>query len=422
LVLMTAAMVVPAATSWDVRIGFPPVFAHWMPRVGPGSAPAVMVAVLGLAYADRISMRLSWLHLIVVTWLTSLAWLASLALVDGRAGLSSHIDTDDLLQVARHTASVSALLHGFVTRIPLGPDGWPTHVAGHPPGALLFFVVLVRLGLGGSLAVGLVVTLLASTIPIAVLTTVRVLGAEHSARLAAPFLVLAPAAIWEAVSGDAVYAAVAAWGLLALAMATRSHLVPWSLASGLLLGSCVMMSYGLPLLGLLAMAILVAARSYRPILPTAAAALAVVAAFWVAGFSLWDAYPAIHQRYWAGVASVRPASYWLWGDLAALGFSAGPALGAAVGCWLSQVRRYAGSWHSVSQRRVVGLLGGGAIAAVVAADLSLMSKAEVERIWLPFVPWLLLMCALLPSRWRRPALAVQLVSALVVQQFFVTGW
>ena len=38
---------------------------------------------------------------------------------------------------------------------------------------------------------------------------------------------------------------------------------------------------------------------------------------------------------------------------------------------------------------------------VVVADLSLMSRAEVERIWLPFVPWLLVGCALLPDRWRR---------------------
>ena len=45
-----------------------------------------------------------------------------------------------------------------------------------------------------------------------------------------------------------------------------------------------------------------------------------------------------------------------------------------------------------------------------------MSKGEVERIWLPFVPWLLLSTArCCPRRWRRPALAVQVVFALVVQ-------
>ncbi|MGA8978988.1 MAG: hypothetical protein WB473_07690, partial [Pedococcus sp.] len=60
--------------------------------------------------------------------------------------------------------------------------------------------------------------------------------------------------------------------------------------------------------------------------------------------------------------------------------------------------------------------------AVLVADLSLMSKAEVERIWLPFVPWLLLSTAVLPPRWRRPALGLQAGLALVVQTLLVTPW
>ena len=60
--------------------------------------------------------------------------------------------------------------------------------------------------------------------------------------------------------------------------------------------------------------------------------------------------------------------------------------------------------------------------AIAAADASGMSKAEVERIWLPFMPWLLVSCALLPDRWRRPGLAVQLVAALLVQQLLFTSW
>jgi hypothetical protein len=59
---------------------------------------------------------------------------------------------------------------------------------------------------------------------------------------------------------------------------------------------------------------------------------------------------------------------------------------------------------------------------VVAADLSLMSKAEVERIWLPFVPWLTLGIALLPRHWHRGALAVQVVAALLVQHLLYTSW
>jgi len=59
---------------------------------------------------------------------------------------------------------------------------------------------------------------------------------------------------------------------------------------------------------------------------------------------------------------------------------------------------------------------------VLVADVSLMSKAEVERIWLPFVPWLMLSLAFLPDRWRRPGLAVQVGFALVVQHLLWSDW
>ena len=39
---------------------------------------------------------------------------------------------------------------------------------------------------------------------------------------------------------------------------------------------------------------------------------------------LLDALPAIHDRYYEGVGGRRPWAYWMWGDLAALAFSAGP--------------------------------------------------------------------------------------------------
>lgn len=423
LALMVLAMALPAILRENVQIGFAPIAAHWMPRIAISSIVAVAVAVLGVAYADRLTAALSWRMLLLTVWLVALVWSMSLALVDGRAGLSGHVDLDDLLGVARSTGNVSQLLHGFVGRITLGPDAFPTHVAGHPPGALLFFVLLVQLGLGGSLAAGLVVTVLASTIPVAVLVTLRTLRDEPAARLAAPFLVLAPAAIWEVVSGDAVYACVAAWGLAALAHAATTRNRGWARTAGAILGFCVMMSYGLPLLAILALAILIVARSFFPLLWAIIGALAVVLAFWLAGFSLWAAYPAIHDRYWAGIAHLRPASYWLWGDLAALCFSAGPVLGAAVGCWVSRVRAQRASLDvALPDTRAVTILGGAAMLCIVLADLSLMSKAEVERIWLPFVPWLLVMCALLPPRWRRPALAVQVVSALVVQHLFLTSW
>jgi hypothetical protein len=59
---------------------------------------------------------------------------------------------------------------------------------------------------------------------------------------------------------------------------------------------------------------------------------------------------------------------------------------------------------------------------VLVADLSLMSKAEVERIWLPFVPWLARAAAAAPRSWRRPALATQALLAVVLQHALWTPW
>jgi hypothetical protein len=316
------------------------------------------------------------------------------------------------------------LLHEYVSRIPLhSADHWPVHVAGHPPGALLFFVALVHVGLGSGLAAGAAVTVIAATTPVAVLLTLRTLGAETAARRAAPTLVLGPAAVWMAVSADAVFAAFAAWGLCCLALSarasTRGTTIAWALSAGLALGCCVMMSYGLPVLGILALAVLVAARSWRPLPWALGTALAIVLGFAAGGFVWWDAYPVLVRRYYDGVQTSRPYSYWVWGDLAALGFSAGPMVGSAVAAGITRARD---ALRAPSQTRTVVLITLAAVACVVVADLSGMSKAEVERIWLPFEPWMLVAVSLLSARWRRMGLGLQLALALLVQHLLFTGW
>jgi len=77
-------------------------------------------------------------------------------------------------------------------------------------------------------------------------------------------------------------------------------------------------------------------------------------------------------------------------------------------------------------RRVPGpelrlaVLVAAALLALLVADLSGMSKAETERIWLPFAAWLLPSCAFLsgPRAW----LAGQAVLALLVNHLLLTGW
>ena len=340
--LMVVAMVVPTATGWDVHVRwFPPLHAIWTPRVGGGTIPALVLAALAARYAVDLADRLSWRRLLVAVFAAGLAWMLSLALVDGTDGIGRILESPyEYLRTARKVTDVHQLLRDYVSRISYAaiPHNWPVHIAGHPPGALLVFVGLDRIGLGDGFAAGMVVTVLAATTAVAVLVCVRTLGGETMARRAAPFLVFAPAAVWQAVSADAMFAAVAAWALAALALAAMRRSVAWSFMAGLLFGACAMLSYGLLLLGILALTVLALGR-WWPALPIATvAALAVLIAFAGLGFSYIDALPALRERYYDGIGGRRPASYWMWGDLAALAFSAGPLAGAGVAQLLGHAR------------------------------------------------------------------------------------
>jgi methylthioxylose transferase len=413
--LVALAVAVPLAFDWDVHVrGYAPLLAEWGPRVSAATAVALALAVLAARFAADLAERLPWRWLLGAVFAAGLAWMLSLALVDGTRGVGHVLETPyEYLRTARKVGDVHLLLQEYVSRIPYDSapkPNWPVHVAGHPPGALLFFVGLDRVGLGGGLAAGLVVIVVAATTAPAVLLTLRALGEEAMARRAAPFLVFAPAAVWQAVSADAMFAAVAAWGLAALALAATRRSAAWAVVGGLLLGWCAMLSYGLLLLGILALTVIRLGR-WWPALPlAAAAALAVPLAFGALGFSYVEALPVLRERYFEGVGGRRPASYWLWGGPAALALSAGPLVGAG----LARLRAH--------RERATAALAAAAAASVVVATVTQMSKAEVERIWLPFVPWLLLSCALLPERWRRRGLVLQMAVALAVQHLLRIDW
>ncbi len=92
-----------------------------------------------------------------------------------------------------------------------------------PAGALLAFVLLDRLGCRAWAGTPRCASprRVSSPSP-AVLVTVRAVADEATARVVAPFLVLAPIALWVATSADALFAGVASWGVAGLA--TRGRL------------------------------------------------------------------------------------------------------------------------------------------------------------------------------------------------------
>lgn len=425
-VLVVAAVVTPRVFHWNVYVArFPPLLADPHPHLGPGTPLAVAVAALTVLFGGRLAQRSPWPLVLLLSFVVAAVWTFGLATVGGLDGIARVLTyRSEYLPTAHTVTDIGAMIHRFTARIPLtSSHHWAVNVAGHPPGALLVFVLLVRIGLGSGLAAGLVVIVVAATTPAAVLVCVRRLGAEAAARRMAPFLTVGPAAVWIGVSADAMFAAPAAWGLCCLAVGAtaKRRRVRWAgaAAAGLLLGLSAFLSWGLPLIGLVAIAVLVLARTWRPILVAVGAALVVVAAFAVAGFVWWDAYPVLVHRYWAGIATFRPGLYWVWADLAVLAISAGPAVAAGTGAALARlptVRRLP------VDTRVVVILTLAAVAVIASADASSLSRAEVERIWQPFVPWLLVGTALLPPRWRRFALAADVVTGLAVEHLLHTAW
>ncbi|WP_377644621.1 hypothetical protein [Oryzobacter terrae] len=430
-VLVVLAMTAPRLLGVDVKAGSAaPLLGDWVPRVW-WTTPVTLVIVAVAAWGDLGAAldRVPWRRLLLLSWGASVLWMVALALVDGPSGMGRILDHGtEYLESARGIDDVGAMLREYVARIPLdAPGHWAVHLAGHPPGAVLMFIGLDRIGLGSWQAAGVVVVLVAGTLPAAVATTLDRLGARAAARRVLPFLVICPAAVLMAVSADAVFATTAAWAAAALAgsAAARSGATRFGLAAlgGLLFGWCVMESYGLLLLGVLAVAVLLAARGSARERVTlgvvaAVAASVVVLTFAAVGFAWWEAYPVLHERYWAGLASSRPSWYWLFGNLAALVLVAGPMLPAALGAGWPRLRALV-AWDRPDP---VATLVAAGVVMVALADLSLMSKAEVERIWLPFLPWLLLSVLWLPARWQRWALAAQAVAAVVLQHLVRTVW
>jgi hypothetical protein len=250
----------------------------------------------------------------------------------------------------------------------------------------------------------------AATAP-AALVAVRALAGEAHARAAAPFLAFTPAAVWLATSLDAVYAGVSAAGIMLFALActappgARRATAAIALAGGLVLGAALMLSYGVATLGAVVLA--VAAGRRRPVaLAWAGAGVTLVlGAFAAARFNWIDGLQATREQYLAGVAGRRPYADFLVISAAAFALATGPAVAAGIARL-----RAPGVW----------LLAGGALAALVAADLSGMSKGETERIWLPFAPWLLVATAALCG--SRGWLAAQIALALALQLGVRSPW
>jgi hypothetical protein len=230
---------------------------------------------------------------------------------------------------------------------------------------------------------------------------------ERRARVATLLLAFAPGAlIFSVTSADAVYLTLgllAAWPLTAASWRWRAA------------GAAVLAAVSLFAWSLLAVGAWAAILVWRRDGPRAAVLLGLLCgvalvAFYAAlhgltGFDPIGTLGATEEVYRRGIASIRPYWYWLLGSPAAFLL----VLGLPI-LW------YALRALAARQTVAVAIFGVLAIAAVMG-----FTKAETERIWLFFAPFVCLAAAASPLP-LRPVLAALAVQALAYELVVDTLW
>lgn len=383
-----------------------PLVGHWDWRLGAGLLPALALAGAWVAWGSRLVDRVPWRALPWLVGSVAVAWTVALAASDGWDRLTEPLtNVHEYEPYAARVDDLGALLRTYVDRQP----DLPIHLQSHPPGPVVVAWTLDGMGLGGAgWLAGLVITGWGVAAGAALVAT-RALAGEPSARRVAPVLALLPAAIWAGTSADALFAGVAgvAIALIALAATTPAQPLRW-VGAGVALGVALLLTYGAGLAVLVAAGV-IAVRA-RPVLPplalVAAGAITVLALAATEGFWWPDGLAATREAYWAGIAAERPGPYLsLAGNPAVLALATGPAVAAGLASW------------RVDGHRAARLLPALALVVLLVADVSQFSRGEVERLWLPFVPWVALAAA--PGRWW---LGAQAAVALALQATLVSPW
>lgn len=400
-----------------------PFIGRYRFKLEPGTllAPAVAACVLAAVRA-RLHERVSWRWLLAGGYAAAVAWAVGLAVVDGGNGLAGPVDNPNeyLRDVPAVHGDPAGFLAGFVRHASDGSFTIATRQ--HPPGPVLLLWLLGHAGLGRPEVLGLVITLIGCLHVVLVALATRSLCGEAAARRLLPVLILAPYAVWLAVSMDAVTLTLTAAGITCGVLASepgrrlRSWL-PLGALAGLALGVAALFSYAAGWLALSLVVTYFVRRRPKLNVVTGVAALLPLAMVNAYGFDWAAGLTAAQADFSLRVGPHRSWLLWAPLDLLVLVMAAGPAIVPAA----RKIRRTPGWPFLIGAGLAVGFaLGSG------------LSRGEVERSWLPFFPWLLVP-AVAPE--RRPVtlpedsaptpsvlVGVGAITAIVIQCALRTAW
>jgi len=231
---------------------------------------------------------------------------------------------------------------------------------------------------------------------------------EQSGRLAGLLSVFVPTALlYGATAADALFATLAFASACLLLARGRAAV----LAGAVALAVSSFFSYALLVAGGWAGIVRWRRDGFASMAFAAVACAVSVLALYgllaaLTGFDVLASIEATHERYFKGVASIRPYAFYLFGSPAAFLVMLGPV------AWYAS--------RSLGSREITAVALAVAIAVTTLVGYT---KAETERIWIFLVPMACLAAArALPERHLRPVVVAMAIQALAIEVLFRTMW
>lgn len=394
-----------------------PFVAGWAPAIDPLGALAALAGGALLIIVTPRLLRVRWSPVAITVALYLLGLVAALAVNLAREGVTGWTHIFDLEgglsqshAINEYLPGLPGLEHGmrnYLDRFAEVVTSQSVNVAGHPPGPLLLASWVGATTPAGLAA--LVIGIGACCAPLSYRLALTLDRSESEARLAGLLCAASPLVLLFGVTSFdfafAGFGVAAACGLVARSWRWRTFgLLAFAWAS--------LMSWALLAVGAWAAVVVWRRDGWRRAALIAALAGAAVAAFQGSlaaayGYDPIGTLRATEQVYRDSLAQVRPYLFWVFGSPVAWALMLGPVIVLGI------------------IRGAAALRDPAAIALVVVvlvAAFGGFTKAETERIWLPFVPLACVAAAPFVRITPRLAVGTLVVQALVVQLLMNTVW